>query len=125
MTVTINELSGAAGIAADEAGNYQATNTAYSAQPDAIGSLLNVIGCPSVFNPSYCDTKVQNVLVQAASTSNLTRQAKLVNEAEQRAIVTDKDFVPLFEVPEVTFSLKSVKGLVEVGTALYGAGVSY
>lgn len=124
ITVTIAQLSSTAGIAALQAGNFQASVSAYSSQPDSVGALSNVIACPSLFNPKFCDKQINSLFDKAQTQSSLTKQAALVRQAEVRAIVDDAAFIPLVQVPEVSIASKSVKGLVVAGTQVYASGVS-
>lgn len=124
MKVTIAQLSPTAGIAALQDASFQSSISAYSSQPDSVGSLSNVIACPSLFNPKFCDPKINQLFTQAEETSKLNRQAALMRRAEELAIVKDAAFVPLVEVPEVTITEKSVKGVVVAGTQVYASGAS-
>jgi peptide/nickel transport system substrate-binding protein len=124
IKATIDEQSATAGIAALQAANFQGALSAYASEPDSVGSLSNVIACPSLFNPKFCDQQVNKDLSAAEQTPNLSQQARLVGEAEERAIVNDAAFIPLVEVPEVTIAQKSVSGLVVAGTQVYAAGVT-
>jgi peptide/nickel transport system substrate-binding protein len=124
INATINQLSSTAGISALQAGNFQAAISAYSSQPNALGALSNVIACPSLFNPKFCDQQINKYLSDAAQTPDLNQQADLVGNAEARAIVDDAAFIPLFEVPQIVISQKGVKGLVVSGTQVYAANAA-